>query len=887
MECAWTVRNWSYTTLILLALLLFLAPPVARAQSGTIEEIIPQGLRQMSKEALLWAFEIRVGDPYDKARIYEQVKVLWRLGLFDDISVEAENAPNGGKALILKVKERPTLASVSYDENKKLSKTEIEDGLREKDLSLKPGKPVDMGKIFFAEAAIRDMLAQKGFLNSLVRAEVQRVMEGSRSVHFFIETGGKTRIRKIDFTGNSLYKDKKLKKQLQLTEERKWYWPWSKKNLYHPVKWDQDVGSVRNLYLNRGHLDVELGAPIVEVQQSKKQQKKNAEAAAARDEEAAAAAAEELASQANDAPEVNEFDEFRTPKQIEKQAKKQAKAEEKARKKVRKEQGGGWVYLTVPVTEGEQYTLGEVTISGSTVFPEASLRLQIPLPQGAVLNNRLLEFGVERISLGYQDRGHLYSNVVRRIERRPGEQIADVTIQIDEDQPYYVGRIDFVGNTSTQDRVLRRELLLLEGQLYSKTLLDLSKRKVNQLGYWQVMGEPIIEPEEGDNRVKVTIEGQEQGRNEIQVGGGFSGVEGAFFNGVYSTRNFLGRGQIVSLAIQIGGRSNRYQISFQEPWFFGKPYLFGVSLFRRDSDFGTTLSSTSSGFGIQLGKRIGRFTNLRLAYNYENVSSTTFSVSATGESVRFDTRNRISSITPIYTFSTINNPYRATRGRQFTASVQFAGGPLGGDTSYLKPVVDFTSYQKAFGKSIFAFHAEGGWITQLQSENRLGNSDILGVPRYQRFWLGGDTLGPRVFETRTITPYRYLLCDANDNIIDAVADPKGLSPDQFCGGSPISSLIQTGGNRMYLFQTELAIPMNEQIEFALFFDFGATLFEDQNLFSLDPIRASAGVEMRFHLPVFPVPLRLIFGYPLRSLTIPGTGIGDRTTNFAFSIGRSF
>jgi len=218
VECAWTVRNWSYTTLILLALLLFLAPPVARAQSGTIEEIIPQGLRQMSKEALLWAFEIRVGDPYDKARIYEQVKVLWRLGLFEDITVEAENAPNGGKALILKVKERPTLASVSYDENKKLSKTEIEDGLREKDLSLKPGKPVDMGKIFFAEAAIRDMLAQKGFLNSLVRAEVQRVMEGSRSVHFFIETGGKTRIRKIDFTGNSLYKDKKLKKQLQLTE---------------------------------------------------------------------------------------------------------------------------------------------------------------------------------------------------------------------------------------------------------------------------------------------------------------------------------------------------------------------------------------------------------------------------------------------------------------------------------------------------------------------------------------------------------------------------------------------------------------------------------------------------------------------------------------------
>jgi len=709
-------------------------------------------------------------------------------------------------------------------------------------------------------------------------------MEGSRSVHFFIEPGGKTRIRKIDFTGNDLYKDKKLKKQLQLTEERKWYWPWSKKNLYHPVKWDQDVSSVRNLYLNSGYLDIELGAPIVEVRQSEKQQKKSAEAAAAMDQQAADAAAEQLAAQSGSAPD--EFDEYLTQKQIEKKAKQQAKAEEKARKKA-KDQGGGWVYLTVPVTEGEQYRLGEITITGSTVFPDASLRLQIPLPEGAVLNNRLLEYGIERISLGYQDRGHLYSNVVRRVERRPGEQVADVAIEIDEDQPYYVGRIDFVGNTSTQDRVLRRELLILEGQLYSKTMLDLSKRKVNQLGYWQIAGDPIIEPEEGENKVRVTIEGQEQGRNEIQVGGGFSGVEGAFFNGVYSTRNFLGRGQIVSLAMQIGGRSNRYQISFQEPWFLGKPYLFGLSLFRRDSDFGTTLTSSSSGFGIQLGKRIGRFSNLRLAYNYENVSSSTFSVSATGEQVRFDTTNKISSITPIYSFSTINNPYRATRGKQFTASIQFAGGPLGGDTSYMKPVIDFTTYQKAFGKSIFAFHAEGGWITQLQQENKLGTSDILGVPRYQRFWLGGDTLGPRVFETRTITPYRYLLCDANDNITDAIADPTGLSPEQFCGGSPISSLIQTGGNRMYLFQTELAFPMNEQIEFALFFDVGAALFEDQSLFSLDPVRASTGVEMRFHLPVFPVPLRLIFGYPLREVTIPGTNLGDRTTNFAFSIGRSF
>ena len=111
------------------------------------------------------------------------------------------------------------------------------------------------------------------------------------------------------------------------------------------------------------------------------------------------------------------------------------------------------MYLTVPVREGPQYQLGTVSFAGNSVFSDDALRSQIPIQDGQVLNNGALEFGITRINNAYQDRGHLYANVVRRVERREGELMADVEVQIDEDEPYYVGRIDFAGNTGTQDRV--------------------------------------------------------------------------------------------------------------------------------------------------------------------------------------------------------------------------------------------------------------------------------------------------------------------------------------------------------------------------------------------------------------------------------------------------
>ncbi|MHC4430089.1 MAG: POTRA domain-containing protein [Planctomycetota bacterium] len=418
--------------LVVSLVLALFPPPQVHAQAGTVEGLEVQGLFRMSREAFLHAFGLNVGDAYDPADVRRRFKSLWRLGLFENVKIDAEPGPSGGVVLVIRVKELPVLTAVTYEENKAVTRTDIEDALKEQKLQLKLGKPLDRGAVFQAQSAIGDLLAAKGFLDNTVKAEVRTVTETSRAVHFSILPGGKTRIQGIEFVGNELFSDRKLRAQLENTQKRKWYWPWSAKNLYHPAKWDQDVAGVRALYQNSGYLDVEIRSPVIEVRKKKGEGKGEGKGEAedeAEDEakdqgngegEEPEAESGDVAAEPEPEPEPEEAPppepvEPLTPEQQKKQAKQQEKAAKKARKQAQKESKvKRWVYLTVPITEGEPYTLGDVSFSGNKVFTEEILRAMIPLAPGDVLRNNLLDLGVDRMNRLYEDRGYLYASVVRR-----------------------------------------------------------------------------------------------------------------------------------------------------------------------------------------------------------------------------------------------------------------------------------------------------------------------------------------------------------------------------------------------------------------------------------------------------------------------------------------
>jgi outer membrane protein insertion porin family len=848
----------------------------AFGQSGTVASVEVQGLVRMTNEAFAHAFGIRAGDPYDPARVRIAFRRLWALGLFDDISVDAEDSP-AGKVLIVKVKERPSLASVSYQENKVLTRSTIEEGFKDKKIVLDVGKPLNLKTVADAENEIRIMLGQKGYLDPDVGHTIETPTQSTVAVTFKIKPGGKTRIRKIVFIGNTVHKSKELMHQLQLTDSYHWWKFWSQKSLYHPAKWDQDSSHIRDLYLNGGYLDVDLRPPVVELKDIHKTSAKKAKKAAA---------------PAPPPPVVPAKDpETMTAKerlQADKAKKKAEKAAANAEPNVRR-----WAYLTVPIVEGAQYKLGATSVSGNTVFSEKELLADVFLKPGWIINNAVLDLGVKRMQRRYEDKGYAYATVRREIDRRPDEKLADVRFIVNEDKPYYVGRIEFNGNTATQDKVLRREFRMNEGDLFSRSVLDLSVGKVNQLGYFEVKPEDaVIQPVEGTNKVQINVAGQEKGRNEIQIGGGYSGVDGAFFTGLYSTKNFLGRGQIVSVSLQLGGRRNLYQIAFQEPWFLNRPYTLGFTLFRGDQDYGAAQRSQSRGFGVMLGRQIGYFQSVQLRYDFQKVKSNGLQpqsgfATVTGSTTQLTSvvaSNTISKITPSWYRNSINNPYRPSAGWSLLSDLEIAGGPLGGDTSYVRPRLIGTKYLKVWKHTFLGIHGEIGQIKTWGGGSVPSAANVNGVPRFSRFWLGGETYGPRVFQTRDVSPLRYVRLNSAGEVIEATSDPSGRPVRDFdLNGDGLvdrGDLVALGGDRYWLAMFEYTIPFQSPVEIALFADAGNALYEDTP-WGLTDFRASAGVELRFFLPVFPVPLRLIYGWPIRKLP------EDRTSAFTFSIGRSF
>jgi outer membrane protein insertion porin family len=775
--------------------------PVA-GQETVIEDIVVDGNQALSSEAFLRLTSLRVGDPYDIEAIRADFRRIWDRGLFDDLSVESRDGETG-KILIFHVSERPRLNSVEYEKNKAITETQIEEQLSERGVEIHLGAPVDYKVIQDAEEMIRQMVASKGYLDNQVEADLQEVDPGHLALVFRIKPGRKTRLKKLTFRGNERFSDRKLRSRLKLTSQHKWWRFWGrKKTLYHPTRLEQDLLGVEDFYKNNGYLDLRLQNMGVEYREGK------------------------------------------PTKKPEKQKR--------------------WVTVTVPVREGPQYTLGEIRVEGNRVLSDEEILARIPLKEGDVFNKALVDLGAQLVELDYGERGYFFVSTNRQEERREGN-VAELLITVDEDKKYFIDRIEFVGNTTTRDKVLRRELGVNEEELFNLKQFRTGLRKIGQLGYFRLTREPQITPVPGENRVHVRIEGREESRNELQVGGGFSGLDGAFFAGSYSTRNFLGRGQVLSTRIQVGGRSNTYSLTFQEPWFLGRPWSLGASIFRQDTDF-IGFRQTGQGGSVSLGRRISNFQSVRLSYLVEEVRFD----NAGAENV-----STTSSIRPVYSYDTRNNFFRPSRGFQVVASVEFAGGPLGGDNFFYKPILQSTVYVPSFRQSFFGLHGEIGYVDDFDGRE---------VPTFERFFLGGER-SLRLFESRTISPRDDGLPASSqgrggrrsDDPNKCPSDPLGNEVNEEC-----DPLIFIGGNKYLIFNVEYTIPLpsTDTVELVLFYDAGNAWTNKQG-YDLSDLRMDAGIEVRFYLPIFGAPLRLIYGWNLDPQEF------EDKQDFIFSIGRTF
>ena len=774
-----------------------------------VERIDISNNQFLQKETFLFYISTKPGDRYDERRLKEDFRRLWDTGFVDDLFIDVRDSPAGGKIVTFRVNERKRIQIVDYRGTKTLTTSSIEDELKKREAGLKIDTFYDLGKARRVETILKEMLAEKGRPFATVRHEAKPVGGSGMQVSFVVDEGPKAKVKHIDFVGNEKFSDKKLRGQMKKIKQHGfWNLTWLLgKTTYTPEKWSGPEGDQKRLE------DFYLNHGYVTASIG--------------------------------SPKVSYIDE-----------------------KGKKPKRG--IRLEIPVSEGDQYRIGEVKFEGMTVFkPELVLPI-FKMQTGDVYKESTIRKGFDKLRDAYGAQG--YFQWTGRPERKPDakRKVVDVTLTMDEDKRYYVGKITFTGNTTTRDKVIRREVYLNEGDLFNTEALKVSIRRINQLGYFKpIEGVPELGPSSlGEDRIDVTFKVEEQNRNQFTFGGGVSGLEGTFINASFSTANFLGLGETFQISAQSGRRTKNYQIAITEPYLFDRPITAGFDIFKRKLTYETFTNVVGytddrSGISFTTGVPIGRKGFNRLFANY---SFQLINIEGLSELLGIDPnapvtdptqpvfdpflfgeegRRKESTISPSFVHNTVDNPYTPRSGKKFTFTPQFAGGPLGGSVNYFKPDAEFIWYIPHFKKTALGIRAEASWIKQY------GDTQLL--PIYQRFFLGGETQ-IRGVNIRTVGPVTI---------------------------NPVTGQAQAlGGNKFVLFNGEYYFDVGGPLRLLLFFDAGQAYSEGQNI-DLKQLRTSTGVELRFIMPVLNVPFRLIYAWN------PNRDAFQPKSTFKFAVGTTF
>jgi len=523
------------------------------------------------------------------------------------------------------------------------------------------------------------------------------------------------------------------------------------------------------------------------------------------------------------------------------------------------------VKVTIPVKEGEIHTFGEVSVEGNTVFTADQIIGNWPLKKGDVLARKPMQTRLDAFGEAYRMRGYIYAYVDPEYVDR-GSNVIDVKVRVFEGDQFRLGRLEFTGNSTTKDKVLRREIFLEEGSIMDMETFKQSLYKLGQLGYYKVTDNPDFKVNPDSKTVDVTVKGIEEGKNDIQFGGGYSEGGGFFVQAQFATRNFLGEGENLSLGYQRGRRTNFFSISYADPWFLDTPNSLGISLYNRATVYPASFGYEQRGKGgtLAYGYRLRRFDSLSLMYGYER-SRTVYTTQEIPDPqgnppqpLITDLRFTTSTIVPSYRYDSRDNPFDTTRGARMSLSLAYAGGPIGGSVDMFKPTVGYTKFFRLSRRSSFSANLEGGYIFSFGDDcahtyDELSN-DVpdLCVPTSDRFLVGGE-FSVRGFQYGTLGPYENYA-------------GQGLRP--------------AGGYSYHTYNFEYLYRVNDPIRLVLFADAGRAYGYKETL-DFSKLRYSFGAEMRLFLPVFQFPLRFIYAIN------PQEEEDDQFEGFQFTIGNTF
>jgi len=576
--------------------------------------------------------------------------------------------------------------------------------------------------------------------------------------------------------------------------------------------------------------------------------------------------------------------------------------------------------ISIAIEEGEQYRMGRLVIrsadpdKGLTLKREP-LEMAFPLKKGDIFNLDKVRKSIENYTKIYGVYGFVDFTATPSMDIHEDTKTIDLTFDFDEQKQYFVRRIEFSGNVGTRDKVIRRELLLNEGDVFNNHYWELSLLRLNQLDYFEA-----IKPENAEikrNReagtVDILLKLKEKGKQSISLTGGDSGISGAFIGLSYQTNNFLGLGETLTLSGQLGQFERSVLFGFTEPYLFDRPISTGFTVSSSKFEFNQS-EQTSLLFGrpIQIAPSIEQdynqnttgvtvfasyplrkfsFTRLGVTYGYSDTSIQAFSTASTDlfQILQFQSLagpsalNGIhqSQISPTLTYNTVDNPINPTHGKEYYYSFQLAG--VGGNVRAITNVFQ-TKYFRPINKkrNTLAFNFIGSFATGFGGRE---------LPPFQRLYLGGEQ-DLRGFDIRTVTPFAFIPVASTQAV--TFSDPTRLdgagNPSLRAVTMPLLSyqISFPGGDTSGIFNFEYRIPIAGPVSMSLFHDIGTVGIARQNQLQLDSVglsalnaqfpnanisntlaldpgtnwklRASAGIEFVVHLPIINAPFRLYWSY---------------------------
>lgn len=456
--------------------------------------------------------------------------------------------------------------------------------------------------------------------------------------------------------------------------------------------------------------------------------------------------------------------------------------------------------ITYVVEEGERYNFGDVTVSSELrdFTPEA---LQAMLPAAMRTNGfydaKLVEDTVESLSQTAGLLGYAFAQVRPRFVRDRENRRMNIVFEVAESPRVYVERIDINGNTITQDKVVRREFRLNEGDAFNSFLVRRSQDRINSLGYFQENLEVTQREGSAPDRIILEANVEERPTGELSLSAGFSSIENFILQGSIRQRNFRGMGQSLQASVNYSSYSKSIELGFTEPYLFDRSIFVSGNIFRRDlNSFNfinnqreTTFQQVSTGLSLIAGVPLNEFLSLQLRYNlsYDEVTldrniyffNGQCDPLIAGRYLCDAIGNRTTSLAGYsLVFDNRDNRLRPSRGQSFAISQDFAG--LGGSVRYIRTRASASSHWRPFGNFILSAFAEGGYI------HPLGNNGFApGVDRIRltdRFQLGEPQM--RGFDIRGIGPrvIRYTDVDLTNTMMPIVNEERRAQIDDALGG---------------------------------------------------------------------------------------------------------